>query len=816
MKNITFSLCAFVLLAFGSRRGLQSAPWDYDVEQLSGSCEQADETFHKLWNDARNLCSATINRMNPPSICKQQNSESCPPGVETDCPDADPFNKVCVVNFETCERSLSSQLFKTILKLLGPIGELSDVADTALKGASAGVTIGIMAGDIDAQINYGKAVEESKLSFRKLFHDFPDMLMELVEYQFAQSDQREQMSEDWSKISARTQKTILAHACRLEADKALRYVNFDLLMEDLKSKSTFYDVWLNNQASCLFGTGDAENLSLDCLNKVSSFIGIFDPTGISTLVGLATELDFCPDINDRNDPHYNPRNKLDKDHPWHLVKERLAESLRVSEVTNQFRVENSRGDGESMSHQLKRKMLSQACPTEYQFSKGVCRPVSINQFKNWGKNLVHYHDTRPQLIFVDEGSESHDQCCDKEGTTAIRDERDCRRAAQEVRPWARYIGTVSKDTIPYGCYADIRTENVGFNTNRSNKRLEGFYEPICRAGKNQYKIPEFNVIRVGRSWGYVMGDLGQSCPQDQAIVRRSDCRFAIHDLAPDKISIPTPLEGNTEIMGGCSLKQDEVRSFYNDKHPTETDIPDNDPGLLFYPAAGSLTCELDLNEWCASNTPFKYARFDRSWKSSKKQWRCYSTGALTADTFHVNTDNMPFKNGGTCTSGISGGTPDPLDATCWNHWTKNSELSRVLEDCGTPLDCKFTRGRIICRQLKDGGARVVPTLKGGSYPICYAKGVRSSELQPIQERRIRYTDRYAFKIPDCPRGYYHTENYKDCSAWNCLGCYCAECFQPYWSCGDNRDAILVEGRKVPSNEILPVAYCLDSKALGHS
>jgi len=32
---------------------------------------------------------------------------------------------------------------------------------------------------------------------------------------------------------------------------------------------------------------------------------------------------------------------------------------------------------------------------------------------------------------------------------------------------------------------------------------------------------------------------------------------------------------------------------------------------------------------------------------------------------------------------MSGGTPDPLDATCWNHWTKNSELSGVLEDCGS-------------------------------------------------------------------------------------------------------------------------------------
>jgi len=793
MRSITFSLCAFVLVVLGSRRDLQSAPWGYDVEQLSGSCEQADMTFHKLWNDASNLCSETINRMTPPSICKQQNSEPCPPGVETDCPDADPFNKLCAVNFETCSRSLSSQFFKTILKLLGPIGELGDLGYYALKGASAGVTAGIFASDLDAQINYGKAVEENKLAFRKLFHDYPDMLMELVEYRFAQSDQREKMSEDWSKISARTQKTILAHACRWEADKALRYVNFDILMEDLKSQSAFHDVWsntLNNQASCPFGTGDAVNLSLDCLNKASTLIGFFDPTGISTLVGIATEHDFCPDINDRNDPHYNPRKKLDKDHPWHLVKERFAESLRVSEVRNEFRVENSRGDGESMSHQLRRKMLSQACPTQYQFSKGVCRPVSINQHINWGKTLVHFHDTRPQLIFVDEGSESHDQCCDKEGTTAIRSERDCRRAAQEVRPWARYIGTVNRDTIPYGCYADIRTENVGFNTNRSNKRLEGFYEPICTAGENQYKIPEFNVVKVGERFGYVMGAVGESCPEAQAIVRSSDCKVAIRDLAL-KVAV-RDFEGFTRerarsarvrsIIGGCSLLQDyknSVIGFYNDKHPRETNIPDNDPASYC-----DWQCYLDRygdlrRKYGPNNLKEAASHYERTGRGegrdctcNKCDWQCY------LDRY----GDLRRKYG-----------PNNLKEAA-SHYERTGR--------GEGRDCTC-------------GGRTVPTPKGGSFPICYAKGVRSSRIQPIQERRIQFSERYAFNPPDCPRGYTPSGGHKSCSSFLCPGCSCLECFQPFWTCGGNPDGILVEGRRVPSNDRLPVAYCLDSKALGH-
>jgi len=72
-----------------------------------------------------------------------------------------------------------------------------------------------------------------------------------VEYEFSRPEQRESMSSDWSKINGHTQQTILAHACRREADKALRYVDLDMLMEDMKAKSTFYDQSLSNQADCL-------------------------------------------------------------------------------------------------------------------------------------------------------------------------------------------------------------------------------------------------------------------------------------------------------------------------------------------------------------------------------------------------------------------------------------------------------------------------------------------------------------------------------------------------------------------------------------
>jgi len=359
-----------------------------------------------------------------------------------------------------------------------------------------------------------------------------------------------------------------------------------------------------------------------------------------------------------------------------------------------------------------------------------------------------------------------------------------------VRPWARYIGTVNRDTIPYGCYADIRTENVGFNTNRSNKRLEGFYEPICTAGENQYKIPEFNVVKVGERFGYVMGAVGESCPEAQAIVRSSDCKVAIRDLAL-KVDV-RDFEGFTlerarsararTIIGGCSLLQDyknSVIGFYNDKHPRETNIPDNDPASYcdwqcYLDRYGDLRRAYGPNnlQEAASHYERSGRREGRDCTCNKCDWQCY------LDRY----GDLRRAYG-----------PNNLKEAA-SHYERTGR--------GEGRDCTC-------------GGRTVPTPKGGSFPICYAKGVRSSRIQPIQERRIQFSERYAFNEPDCPRGYFPSGGHKSCSAFLCPGCFCLECFQPFWTCGGNTDGILVEGRRVPSNDILPVAYCLDSKALGH-
>jgi len=819
MKTITLSLCTLLLLATGNRRDLQSTPWTLDVEQLSGSCEEADLMFHNLWNDASNLCSATINRMTPPAICKQQNSQPCPPGVEADCPDADPFNKVCVVNFETCARSLNEQFWEGLLSLAGPIGDWGNLGWYAMKGATAGVYGGLFGLGLDAQINYGEAVKEAKLSFRKLFHDYPDMLMELVEHSFAQHETRESMSEGWSRVSQHTQQTILAHACRWEADKALRYVDFDLLMEDMKSKSAFYDLWLNDQGSCFSAvSGDnnheIDNQALDCVNKASSLIGLFDPTGISALVGQATKLDWCPDIHDDNDPHYSPRAALSEDHPWHSVKEKLAESLRVGAVANAPYVENSRGDGESMAHQLRRKLLSQACPTEYQFSKGVCRPVSIGQHITWGQTLVHYHDTRPQLIFVDEGSASNDQCCDKEGMTTIRTASDCQRAAQELRPWGSFIGTVNDDSIPYGCYADIRTEDVGFNTNPSNRNLVGFYEPICGAGDNLYEIPDFNIIRVAE--GYVMGSLGEACPDEDSIVRAEDCAYAIEQMTINNPQVQN-LVANTGKMGGCSLHADESLGFYNDKHPRETNVPDKDPAFdpqenhdsrLYKSVKGNV---IPSYSDCASIPDS--APYIKLVMGSVVDYFRPIQGRTYCDMLNSNSNHQWSKDGKTFVTPqyheyLLGGSsylyPKTIDGrTYLPFWGGNGAKGGC---CHTSYKSKAAWHQPFELYYPETNRATI--FSQGSFPICYTDG---QQRTPKLKQRTTWTDEYWFYVPSCPSGYYYSGGYKRCG-WG----YCAECYQPYYSCDDYPNHLLVEGRRVPSTDHLPVAVCLDQTKLGNA
>jgi len=472
-----------------------------------------------------------------------------------------------------------------------------------------------------------------------------------------------------------------------------------------------------------------------------------------------------------------------------------------------------------MAHQLRRKLLSQACPTEYQFSKGVCRPVSIGQHSTWGQTLVHYHDTRPQLIFVDEGSASNDQCCDKEGMTTIHTESDCQKAAQELRPWGSYIGTVNDDSIPYGCYADIRTEDVGFNTNPSNGNLLGFYEPICGAGDNLYEVPDFNIIRVAE--GYVMGSLGEACPVEDGIVRAEDCAYAIEQMTINNPKVQN-LVANTGKMGGCSLQADESLGFYNDKHPRDTNVPDKDP------AFDLITCRMTIDNVV---THVRYGGVDVDVSGDKTSWESVNTFTFKASP------GAELEIGGYESSACHGCKCSGLLIECDNGFKSNPSTFQAIGSNSpilTPQDrfqdvCKSSSGFYLKGQtsaaekvwpangekyawFKAIPVKEVPEPVRGSFPICYTDGVKDNTRIPKQKKRITWTDEYWFNVPSCPSGYDHSGGYKRCGWFG----YCAECFQAYYSCDDYPNHLLVEGRRVPSSDRLPVAYCLDKTKLGNA
>jgi len=120
-------------------------------------------------------------------------------------------------------------------------------------------------------------------------------------------------------------------------------------------------------------------------------------------------------------------------------------------------------------------------------------------------------------------------------------------------------------------------------------------------------------------------------------------------------------------------------------------------GPAFYNEAGSKQCELALNDWCVQNTPYKYARFDVAWNHpNTKGWRCYSSGALTEDTYSADMAAMSVSEN-KCLGGTEG-IPEPNEATCWNHWTRESELQNILDSpvCGQDFFVQLAVGVTEC------------------------------------------------------------------------------------------------------------------------
>lgn len=651
---------SYSLPDISKRRDLQSYPWELDLPSLPGTCEDATKTFNALFFEATEKCQEVISIITPPTVCKQ-NSGQCPPGLNVDCQDFDVFQETCGVSMEACLRNYRDELTAALSASITIFDCVATgcAASTAAWWASKAVTamsVAHFANDVTQMLTYGEAMAEFKMGFRRLFKEHPDLLMEIVQFQFDHRDPGRFVA-PWDKVDRQTQQTIFATACKREAERALRLVDQETLIrqmkhnpmlphnreetlqsiEDARKKGEIADdvleavgsfletmpektegmgfvevisgellglvgegasalaeaetgefigksyaqvnqyidgEWTKNQASCFDAfTNDNghefSNQMRDCAAWGFFGLSMIDPTGLTSLAYTFVDADQCP--NFPSDPRYNPRSTLPSDHPWHLIKEDAARriNLDISSIPLfQSFYSDSRGDGESLLHQVKNKLLSQACPNDStKFSKGVCRPMSQTmETKKDEEDFVWamLQDTRSQIAFSPQIEK--DQCCDKEGSQLVDNFPECFDAFLNLQiPYTTWGGRISDPSRPGGCILDVKTDVVRFNTNFEHKDVKGLDEPLCKRGPNTF-TKEFTPI--AEIDGYVVGARGQACPEQQAIIRKADCEYALRMFTknrPDPATVDMPLEDNIQYPTGCSLNLGQV-GIYNDFH----------------------------------------------------------------------------------------------------------------------------------------------------------------------------------------------------------------------------------------------------------
>jgi len=649
-----FLQCSRASADWSTRRDLQSYPWEMELTPLTGSCEVATKTFNMLLFEATELCQATITKITPPAICKASSHADCPPGLDFDCVDSDLFQATCGVNEHACLRNLRGELTNHLSAMIVALdfavtGGVGTAAWYASKAVTVLSTLNFV-GDSAKMIEFGEAMRDFKMGFRRLFKENPDLLMEIVQHQF---DNRAPGTMDavWEQIDRDTQQYILATACRREADKSLRLLDQETLDRQMNSNpmipeqaEVFAEAgaavdefaesvaggplgfiispagavlaatdggaqigetvgetlaridgeWTGNQASCfdLFSNEDDNNEHefanqlWDCAGWGLFGLSLIDPTSIATTLYGFVDADQCPDIDDPNEPRYNPRSPLSDNHPWHLIKEDLAARLVTDsdQVLFQSFFSKSRGDGESLLHQVKNKLLADACHDDStRFSKGVCRPMNLIPHDAEAQEDMLWamrQDTRTQIAFTTHIA--RDQCCDKEGSNLIDTYAECDAAFLQLElPYSTWGGEINDPERPGGCILDVKTDIVRFNRAFEHSQVIGLDEPLCKRGSNSF-VTEFTPIAVIQ--GFVMGSRGQGCPEMQIVRRQEDCQYALEMFTknrPDKADVEQYYEDSNNYQVGCSLHLGKT-GIYNDWHEFSSNAP-----TFFYSSADS-------------------------------------------------------------------------------------------------------------------------------------------------------------------------------------------------------------------------------------
>jgi len=385
-----------------------------------------------------------------------------------------------------------------------------------------------------------------------------------------------------------------------------------------------------------------------------------------------------------------------------------------------------------------------------------------------------------------------------------------------------------------------------------SRLIEG---PTSGAGVNQN---EFNIIRADK--GYVMGGLGETCPESSQIVRAEDCEYALSHLSPGASF--EKMGGNIHEMGGCSLQAKGSRGLYNDRHPFEFHIRKNDPPK---PA-----CEPYTAEKCravAEGFGLRLGGFGFAFEDNYSQKGCYaySSGKYAGIAFYGSggsdaeisdpttkrgdtyrpigwdcSDDHALVGQGACWNSESTHPEFAWPSIPWNPEMGVSLKETCLQACrdwsstpgnqpctgfdtreyhGTSIYCVIYWGSEVTQiKPRSGGPMDCYKMKlSGSYPICYQTGVISGDRTPKLMQRIQYTEPYWITPSECPRGWRPSGEAIKCVWWG----WCAQCIQNYWSCDRYPNHILHLGRKVPqpgrpiSQSDLPVGYCLDKTKMGN-
>lgn len=559
-----------------TRRLLTAYQYPLDVQQLSGSCEDTEIEFARLYADAIGICSISIAKVTPPVYCYKATWST-----DTICNEETPGLNVryvdkCCVEESVCLEEILHQ-WLAVFEFAAGLWSwgFDDYLAPDPDGLVAEQTKKLIDFVIEQGLSTAESVNEhvfsgfeaaimapfakSKLAFRNVMkHQEADLLMEIAQGYLDAGLSKGGAYERWNVYPAVTRETILATACRQMAGNSLR-VDEDMVKlrrafkasaDALNEPDPTYGL---NVPACLELHEDApHDVQVSCAKQIMETASFVDPTGVVALVNAFT-YETCPNINDPNDSTYSPRTYLRDDHPWHRIKGQLQLQLYGKNYPPEQ--VHDRGDGDSILTQLKAAMLPQEC---VQYVKGVCRPMK-NYNNEAGQEYALMNFPSRSLIALGNAEQPSDFCCPV-GFKEIETEAECRAAYEATKKgWVQYGDSVHSSTRAFGCLLDIETDTVQFNSNRNFNEARGLDEFLCvRGGDNREGWSVGREIR-----GYHMGRPGMKCPPITNVKFQSDCLYALRQFT-DNADVPLDtFSQRNDLPPGCSYNTDTHRGQWN-------------------------------------------------------------------------------------------------------------------------------------------------------------------------------------------------------------------------------------------------------------